>query len=250
MNIAGYPKFLICEGIIPKPHFFSPKDWICSKLIERDLLSFPLKIYMHILYAQFLAKKEKCDLLAISSFRENAFIKMCKLGNVKGMKSFLEMVIKKHGMEEGKRVANGTFNYGGDGWMVEDATCLHFAAKEGYLEVVKYLLKIDGIQVNIPNGSNKTPLHCAAEKGYLKVVKSLMEDSHLTKEEKKKFFMENDHFGDSAIGSTRNEHLYERLTGVREVSHTPISKLASFCTCTLHMHPNTQYLEKWEKEFQ
>ena len=54
-------------------------------------------------------------------------------------------------------------------------TPLHIAAQEGYIDIVKLLVKIKGAKVNVGDFLNTTPLHYAAEEGHLKVVQFLVE---------------------------------------------------------------------------
>ena len=54
---------------------------------------------------------------------------------------------------------------------------IHEAAKEGKLDVVKYLFKKNTASVNITNGNGETPVHLAAKKGHLQVVKFLVEEA-------------------------------------------------------------------------
>ena len=60
----------------------------------------------------------------------------------------------------------------------EDAskrTALHLAARNGHLEVVKYLLEKGGAEVNEEDNDGWTALHLAARYGHLEVVKYLLE---------------------------------------------------------------------------
>ncbi|WP_349968545.1 ankyrin repeat domain-containing protein [Wolbachia endosymbiont of Armadillidium arcangelii] len=52
-----------------------------------------------------------------------------------------------------------------------DKTPLHYAAKSGNLELVKYLVEEKGADVNARDMSNKTPIRYAAESGNLDLVK-------------------------------------------------------------------------------
>ena len=56
-------------------------------------------------------------------------------------------------------------------------TAILEAAKEGKLDVVKYLFKKNPASVNITNGNGETPVHLAAKKGHLQVVKFLVEEA-------------------------------------------------------------------------
>lgn len=53
-------------------------------------------------------------------------------------------------------------------------TPLHFAAENGYKEVVEALLDKDGIDVNAKDNDGKTPLHFAADNGHKEVVEVLL----------------------------------------------------------------------------
>jgi len=54
---------------------------------------------------------------------------------------------------------------------------LHIACQEGHVDVVEYLLNLDGIRVrvNIQDESGNTPLHVACQEGFEIVVKSLLQ---------------------------------------------------------------------------
>jgi ankyrin repeat protein len=52
-------------------------------------------------------------------------------------------------------------------------TPLHFACKEGYLEVVKLLIEL-GADKEAKDKWNETPLHLACIEGHLDVVKLLI----------------------------------------------------------------------------
>eukprot|EP01068_Selenidium_serpulae_P014902 Selendium_serpulae@DN6157_c7_g1_i4.p1 len=62
-------------------------------------------------------------------------------------------------------------------------TPLHLAAMAGRLQVVKFLLD-RGADVEAKSGNNKTPLHYAAWEGHLQVVKFLVEDQRANVEAK------------------------------------------------------------------
>ncbi|MDX5526921.1 MAG: ankyrin repeat domain-containing protein [Wolbachia endosymbiont of Andrena nigroaenea] len=57
---------------------------------------------------------------------------------------------------------------------ISKLTTLHYAAGEGCLEVVKFLID-EGINVNIINGYGSTALHNAAYRGDLEIIRLLLE---------------------------------------------------------------------------
>ncbi|UPA55776.1 ankyrin repeat domain-containing protein [Wolbachia pipientis] len=57
---------------------------------------------------------------------------------------------------------------------ISKLTTLHYAAGEGCLEVVKFLID-EGINVNIINGYGSTALHNAAYRGNLEIIRVLLE---------------------------------------------------------------------------
>ncbi|WP_264702492.1 ankyrin repeat domain-containing protein [Wolbachia endosymbiont (group A) of Volucella inflata] len=57
---------------------------------------------------------------------------------------------------------------------ISKLTTLHYAAGEGCLEVVKFLIN-EEINVNIINGYGSTALHNAAYRGDLEIIKLLLE---------------------------------------------------------------------------
>jgi len=56
-----------------------------------------------------------------------------------------------------------------------DYQSIHCAALEGHLEVVKYLLE-NGADINAKNSDGYQPIHCAVFEGHLEVVKYLLEN--------------------------------------------------------------------------
>ena len=54
--------------------------------------------------------------------------------------------------------------------------CIHAAARNGHLAVVKYLIGKLGCNPQIGDNNGLTPLHCACENGHLEVVKFLISD--------------------------------------------------------------------------
>lgn len=71
-------------------------------------------------------------------------------------------------------------------------TPLHLATGEGRLDVVKYLIDEKKADFNVKNDDGWTPLHCAAEKGKLDVVKCLID-------EKKADFNVKDNYGQTPL---------------------------------------------------
>ena len=65
--------------------------------------------------------------------------------------------------------------YGADVDVVDyyNNSCLHYAAKQGFLEPIKFMLnakaKVDGV-----NSEGKTPLSCALEKGFVECARVLI----------------------------------------------------------------------------
>lgn len=55
---------------------------------------------------------------------------------------------------------------------------LHYAAIEGYLEVVEYLVNEGHADINCRDADGRTPLHKAAIVGNLEVIRWLVEEGH------------------------------------------------------------------------
>lgn len=58
-------------------------------------------------------------------------------------------------------------------------TALHWASREGNLEIVDQLLSVPGIDVNARDSDGQTPYHKAAKKGHLNVVRRLLTDPRI-----------------------------------------------------------------------
>lgn len=79
-------------------------------------------------------------------------------------------------------------------------TALHWAAREGNLEIVDQLLPVPDIDVNARDSDGQTPYHKAAKKGHLKVVRRLLTDPRI------------DPF--QTIGSTTSDNVLEGETAL------------------------------------
>lgn len=55
-----------------------------------------------------------------------------------------------------------------------DKTPLHYASGIGFLEIVKVLITIEGIDINVKNSAGDTPLHYASGYGHPEIVKVLI----------------------------------------------------------------------------
>lgn len=49
---------------------------------------------------------------------------------------------------------------------------LHWASRVRFLEVVKKLLNVPGVDINILDEANRTPLHLAAFRGHLRTIET------------------------------------------------------------------------------
>jgi ankyrin repeat protein len=63
--------------------------------------------------------------------------------------------------------------------LVNNLTPLHLAAREGHIEVVRFLLGQETIDIDYMNQYGLTPLHLAAEKGKTEVVRLLLKQDNL-----------------------------------------------------------------------
>ncbi|KAM4795604.1 receptor-interacting serine/threonine-protein kinase 4 [Rhinophrynus dorsalis] len=59
---------------------------------------------------------------------------------------------------------------GQDNWI-----CLHYAAWQGHLNIVKLLAKQQGVNINAQTSDGRTPLHLAAQRGHYRVARILVE---------------------------------------------------------------------------
>ena len=77
-------------------------------------------------------------------------------------------------LQQGADVGARENSDGGDGYFLYDMTALNFAARNGHLDVVKYLLSRGDVDANARNAGGQTPLYLAASNGHLDVVKHLL----------------------------------------------------------------------------
>ena len=67
-------------------------------------------------------------------------------------------------------------HYGAHPRLADDQACipLHYAVKNGYLDVVRSLICFDKISVNRRNSQRRTPLHIATIKGLVGIVSEIL----------------------------------------------------------------------------
>ena len=69
---------------------------------------------------------------------------------------------------------------------ISDTTLLHTACQYGNIEVVRSLVRINGIDPNIRDDKGKTALHLAARGGYMEIVKNIVKYTRVNIEAKDK----------------------------------------------------------------
>ncbi|KAJ5676400.1 hypothetical protein N7536_012572 [Penicillium majusculum] len=67
-------------------------------------------------------------------------------------------------------------HYGAQPRLADDQACipLHYAVENGYLDVVRSLIRLDEISVNRRNSQRRTPLHIATIKGLVGIVSEIL----------------------------------------------------------------------------
>lgn len=99
---------------------------------------------------------------------ENSLKQLVKLTQ-EGQLSSLEKLITLGGSAAMETVSNKHFGRSGD-------TLLHYAARLGHLDIVEYLIKRVGMDVEVYNNDYKRPLHEAASMSHQACVSYLLRD--------------------------------------------------------------------------
>ncbi|KAM9845909.1 ankyrin repeat domain-containing protein 16 isoform 2-T2 [Aulostomus maculatus] len=86
-----------------------------------------------------------------------------------GQASALEARVSSAGAAALEAVGGTHFGRSGD-------TLLHYAARHGHLDIVEYLIRRVGVDVEVHNNDYKTPLHEAASMGHLTCVRYLLRE--------------------------------------------------------------------------
>ena len=99
---------------------------------------------------------------------ENTLKQLVKLTQ-EGQLSTLEDLITLGGSTAARTVSSEHFGRSGD-------TLLHYAARKGHLDVVEYLIKRVGMDVEVYNNDYKRPLHEAASMSHQACVSYLLRE--------------------------------------------------------------------------
>ena len=92
--------------------------------------------------------------------------KSCLFGNYDGVKWFIEKknISKNIKIEKTDKANN----------FCKDDTLIHVACANGHLEIVKYLIEKQDVDIEIKGFNERTPLHCACENGHLPIIEYLI----------------------------------------------------------------------------
>lgn len=99
---------------------------------------------------------------------ENTLKLLVKLTQ-EGQLSSLEKLLTLGGSTAVQTVSSQHFGRSGD-------TLLHYAARKGHLDIVEYLIKRVGMDVEVYNNDYKRPLHEAASMGHQACVSYLLRE--------------------------------------------------------------------------